>query len=178
MSDRIELGDLPHYTYKEFKQWEGNWELIHGIPYAMSPAPRRNHQRISGRILVQLDEKLADCDKCEVFQPIDIKLKEDTIVQPDLSILCDATDEDITIVPVLVVEILSPSTAIKDKNLKFKLYESYGVKYYWIVEPDRQWIEVYELVENKYQRLTAQSQETFDIGTCSFSFNFDKIWNR
>ena len=52
--------------------------------------------------------------------------------------------------PDLVVEVLSPSTALRDKQTKFRLYEKYGVREYWIVEPTAQYVEVWALVEAKF----------------------------
>ena len=49
---------LPNYTYDDYVLWEGNWELIDGIPYAMSPAPTVTHQEINGNILVALKTAL------------------------------------------------------------------------------------------------------------------------
>lgn len=46
---------LPHYTYSEYVQWEGRWELIGGIPFAMSPQPSFRHQRVSRRIAAELE---------------------------------------------------------------------------------------------------------------------------
>jgi hypothetical protein len=43
---------LPHYTYDDWLNWEGQWELIEGIPYAMSPMPVPNHQRIAANLLI------------------------------------------------------------------------------------------------------------------------------
>jgi hypothetical protein len=45
---------LPHYTYEEFCQWEGRWEIIEGIPYAMSPSPVPKHQRVANEIKAEL----------------------------------------------------------------------------------------------------------------------------
>jgi len=47
--------ELPHYTYEDYSNWEGRWELIQGIPYAMSPSPSYTHQRISQKIARLLD---------------------------------------------------------------------------------------------------------------------------
>ncbi|MEZ4825777.1 MAG: Uma2 family endonuclease [Bacteroidia bacterium] len=177
MSNHISFGDLPHYTVEDYKKWEGNWELIHGIPYAMSPSPRLTHQRVSRKIMVLLDRHFEICSHCEVLQPIDIHLEKDTVVQPDVSVICGSTDSvNEYNKPVLVVEILSPSTAIKDRNLKFRLYESNGIKYYWLVEPDQKWVEVYELIDGKYARLEVSGSVTFDLGECVFDFDFREIF--
>jgi hypothetical protein len=62
--------DLPQYTYEDYVQWEGRWELIQGIPYAMTPAPSIGHQVISSRINWQLRNLLQDCCRCEVLPPV------------------------------------------------------------------------------------------------------------
>ncbi|NPA51584.1 MAG: Uma2 family endonuclease, partial [Aquificae bacterium] len=49
---------LPHYTYEDYKNWEGRWELIDGVPYAMSPAPAPKHQIVSNKIATQLEINL------------------------------------------------------------------------------------------------------------------------
>jgi len=77
-----------------------------------------------------------------------------TVVQPDISVICDALklDEAGGIgAPDLIVEILSNSTAKKDYNEKFNLYEENGVKEYWIAKPATMTLEVYTLEENRYQ---------------------------
>ena len=52
---------LPNYTYDEYVLWEGNWELIYGVPYAMAPAPMIKHQAISNKIAWQLQNVLQAC---------------------------------------------------------------------------------------------------------------------
>ena len=58
---------LPHYNYDDYKVWEGDWELIGGTAYAMSPAPMKKHQRVSNKISWQLEEMLKDCKNCEAI---------------------------------------------------------------------------------------------------------------
>jgi Uma2 family endonuclease len=145
----------PQYTYADYVRWEGDWELIDGMPYAMSPAPAIIHQKISGTLHTIFKESLKkSCIKCEVYLPVDWKINEKTVVQPDLLILCREISIDkiyLDFTPALVVEILSPSTAYKDRHEKFELYEQEGVKYYLIVDPQFKKIEVYQLIEGKYQ---------------------------
>ncbi|MGC8783703.1 MAG: Uma2 family endonuclease, partial [Armatimonadota bacterium] len=74
---------LPHYTYADYVQWEGRWELIEGIPFAMSPQPSFRHQRISHRIAEELGRALEGCERCRAVLPVDWKISEDTVVQPD-----------------------------------------------------------------------------------------------
>ena len=57
------LAYVEYYTYEDYKKWEGDWELIDGVPYAMSPFALPSHQFISGRILIQLNKNLENCKK-------------------------------------------------------------------------------------------------------------------
>ena len=66
----------PNYSYDDYKLWEGDWELIYGVPYAMAPAPMIKHQAISNRIAWQLQEVLQKCEKCQALLPIDWKVDE------------------------------------------------------------------------------------------------------
>ena len=137
------------YTLDDWKTWEGAWELIAGVAYptyGMAPAPAPEHQRVavrfSSRCWLALDEaKQRSGGTCEIFPaPIDLFLG-DTVVQPDLLVVCDPTkitERGIEGAPELVVEILSPSTASKDLTRKRWLYEGAGVPEYLIIDPQEQ----------------------------------------
>lgn len=60
---------LPHYTYEEYCKWEGRWELIDGIPFAMSPAPLPEHQLIGGNVICEFKSavKRSGCKNCKVY---------------------------------------------------------------------------------------------------------------
>ena len=173
---------LPHYTYDDYKEWEGDWEIINGIAYAMAPAPLIEHQNISGNIHAQLQRLFAECKKCKVLLPVDWKISEDTVVQPDNLVICHTPTNPayLTKAPEIIFEILSKSTAKKDTTLKFHLYESEGVKYYIIVDPDEKVAKVYKLKDGKYIKLLDASDETveFEVEKCSkkLPFDFSKIW--
>ena len=171
----------PSYTYEDYKIWEGEWELIYGIPYAMAPAPMIRHQKISSRIAWQLEEKLSECEVCQSLLPIDWKINEDTIVEPDNLVICYEPDNEayITKAPEIIFEILSKSTAKKDKTLKYDLYEQEGVAYYIIVNPDESIAKVYgRNSDGKYMKLCDARKETvtFKTDKCQFTFDFSKIW--
>ncbi len=171
---------LPNYSYKDYEQWEGRWELIDGIPYAMSPAPNARHQRISARLARYFDEALDMCKPCKVYMPIDYRIDENTVVQPDLSIVCeDWEGQYLQVPPALVVEILSGSTAHKDRNLKYELYEQQQVGYYLIVNPLDETIDIYRYNDGYELAATMDKTQTefhFEIPDCSFSIDFSKIW--
>ncbi len=171
---------LPHYTYEDYKQWEGKWELIYGVPYAMAPAPMIEHQRISNKIARILDEVLEKCENCVALLPVDWKISDDTVVQPDNLVYCGEIEnaQYLTKAPQVIFEVISPSTAIKDANLKFELYEREGVRYYVLVYPHDKVAKVFRWQSGKYVKMCDCFQEvvTFDIDECSFDFDFSKVW--
>ena len=171
---------LPHYTYEEYKRWEGRWELIHGIPYAMAPVPLIRHQEVSNKIAWQLQEALRECEGCKALLPVDWKIAEDTIVQPDNLVYCGELEDKnyLTKAPALIFEVLSPSTAIKDANLKYELYEREGVRYYVLVDPMDNVAKVYELKDGRYVKMGDFSKEqvAFKLPSCTIEFDFSRIW--
>ncbi len=167
---------LPNYTYDDYCQWEGRWEIIDGIPYAMSPMPSPKHQLIANEIGFYLKSKLKSKNcKCSVYQPLDIKIEENTVVCPDVIICCKTIDKSfLDFPPDLVVEIFSPSTKLKDQNTKFSLYEKFGISYYIMVDPDTKTVEIFKLVDGKYL-LTSGEDIEFDNG-CRIDSDFNSIF--
>ncbi len=168
---------LPHYTYEDWVRWEGKWELIEGFPFAMSPAPIPKHQRVSAQLILLFGKALENCKKCTVYDPIDYKIEEDTIVQPDILIVCDEIEKPyLDFPPALIVEILSPSTALRDRHTKYELYQQQGVKYYLIVDIDKKSIEIYQLINYKYELQNNNGPFTFDLNGCNIQPELDKVW--
>jgi len=80
---------LPHYTYRDYCQWEGRWELIDGIPIAMSPAPREEHQIVAGNLYAIFKPIFKNSrNACRGVPPIDWVVKDDTVLQPDFLVIC------------------------------------------------------------------------------------------
>ena len=147
-----------HFTYQDYRQWpdDERWELIDGVAYSMG-SPTTTHQTISMELSLAFGQFLKG-KPCRIFAaPFDVlfaRLNEqdeddvDTIVQPDLLVVCDPTKIRAKYVwgaPDLVVEILSPSTSRKDQHEKYALYERSGVKEYWVIDPTGQWVQQYVL---------------------------------
>jgi len=176
----LRVEDLPHYLYDDYVQWEGKWEILEGIPYAMTPAPGIKHQEISGNIFWQLKALLENCRKCKVLLPVDWQITEDTVVQPDVLVVCGENLDGVKLgkTPVLVFEVLSPSTSRKDRGIKYRLYESAGVKYYCIVDPETNSAEVYVLQKEKYREASEfnEGRMFFDLGPCQIQFDFKEIF--
>lgn len=145
---------IPHYTYDDWVHWEGSWELIEGHPIAMSPTPIPAHQRVASEIRTELILALrkGKCKNCRAYDPLDYKISDDTILVPDIMIVCGEIKKNfLDFAPSLVIEILSPSTALRDRHTKYELYQNQGVKYYLIVNVDTKTIEIFELIDNVYQ---------------------------
>ncbi len=171
---------LPHYTYADYLHWEGKWELIDGIPYAMSPAPKPRHQAVAGNLHAEFRAALkkGKCG-CTAYQPIDYKISEDTVLNPDLLIVCKPIEKAfLDFPPDLVAEILSPATALKDRHTKFEIYQQQQVPYYLIIDTDRNTLEVFQLVENVYQQLGVDEMApfTFQFSGCSANIVLNDIW--
>ena len=128
------------FTSQDYVNWpeDERWEIIAGEAYAMTPAPSIKHQRIS-RHLISLFDRFFKGRECEPFEaPTDVFFDQQNVVQPDLLVVSDQnkiTEKNIQGAPDLIVEILSPSTAVKDKREKKALYERFGVCEYLIVYP-------------------------------------------
>jgi len=144
------------FTYQDYLSWpeEGRWEVIDGIAYNMSPAPTVRHQRISRNLSGILYTQREKFRPCEFFEaPTDVVFDEFNVVQPDIFIVCDKdkiTEDNIKGAPDLIIEITSPSTEVKDRREKLKLYEHFGLKEYIILFSEREYLERYVLKKNRY----------------------------
>ena len=148
------------FSYEDYLTWDGNekWELLYGIPYAMSPAPSRIHQEICGEMFFKIRTYLQG-KSCNVYTaPFDVRLcKEDAseneiinVIQPDITVICNKDildDRGAKGVPDLVVEVVSPSSTFLDYVKKLNLYGEYGVKEYWIIDPKKRSLFVYQIDE-------------------------------
>ena len=143
------------YTFADCLTWPENERiaLIDGEAVMMS-LPSTVHQKISGELFRQLANFL-EGKKCEVFSaPFGVRLFEkdgdspenvDTMVEPDISVICDRDKLDrhgCKGAPDLIVEILSPSTQRRDRLIKLELYQRAGVREYWLVSPEEQTVQV------------------------------------
>ena len=170
-----ELSPLKRYTYADYLTWNDGirYELFDGIPYikyeqetggvscAMA-APVPGHQSILGELFIQFRSFLKG-RKCQIFMtPFDVRLNADTdtnddeetvVFQPDIVVICDRSKIDkkgCKGVPDMVIEILSKTTRQKDKILKMQKYQQYGVREYWIADPESRIVYTYLLVNGKY----------------------------
>ena len=154
-----------HYTYADYLTWpdDARYELIDGEAFLMSPAPLVEHQEVAGEVYYQLRNQL-DGQPCRPYiAPVDVRLPRageaddaiDTVVQPDVLVVCDPGKVDrrgVRGAPDWVLEVLSPSTAAHDQIAKRRTYERAGVREYWLVHPGDRTLTVYVLETGQYGR--------------------------
>ena len=137
-------------------------ELIDGQIYYMSP-PNTRHQRISSILSRKIGNYIDDNKgKCEVFAaPFAVFLdeKSNTFVDPDVSVICDSDkldDRGCKGAPDWIIEIVSPSSRRMDYYTKLFKYRTAGVREYWIVDPTKNQIMVYDLQNEHTEQYTFQ----------------------
>jgi Uma2 family endonuclease len=128
----------------DYKAWEGDWELWGGVPIAMTPSPFGGHQAVlrMARVLGNELERV----KCEaeVLVELDWIISDDTVVRPDLVVVCGPPPEEhLRSAPAIVVEIVSQASHHRDHVHKRDLYGEQGVGGYWIVDPDQRSVMTY-----------------------------------
>ncbi len=146
------------YTFADVLTWDESdrIEIINGEAFMMAP-PSSRHQEISMELTRQLANFL-EGKKCKVYAaPFGVRLFEqegdrpediDTMVEPDITVVCDMDKIDkqgCKGAPDMIVEILSPSTRRHDRLVKLNLYQKAGVREYWIVDPDMRSVQVFLL---------------------------------
>lgn len=163
-------------TYDDYRRLPDDgkrYEIIQGELY-MTPAPSTIHQAIVGNLYVSLRQAIQDNGLGRVFMaPTDVVLSMTNVVQPDLCVISKdrariITRANIVEAPDLIVEVLSESTVTVDKGAKKSLYQQFGVREYWIVDPDTETVEQYVLRE-----AVLELQGTFGRGQAVTSHVFD-----
>ena len=115
-----------------------------------------------------------------MYDFIDVKIEEDIILQPDCSVVCKPIIKKFLDFPAaLVVEILSPATALKDRHTKFSLYEKFGIRYYMIVDEEKETVEIYMLNNKNYVLSSHSSGKPFTFilsDDCKINVLLKNIW--
>ena len=129
-------------------------ELIEG-EMMMAPSPVPQHQDVITDVTVILKRMTKTLGGKVFVAPLDVYLDDNHVVQPDLMWVaeggqCKITDTHLEGVPDLVVEVLSPGTARRDKTVKFRLYQQHGAREYWMIDPAAEYIEVWTLQEERF----------------------------
>lgn len=159
------------FTYEDYKSLPESetkrYELLEG-ELLMVPSPTPYHQDISRNLLRLLDDHVRRQSLGKVYAaPLDVVLgvgEEREVVQPDLLFISKEraeiiAEEEIRGAPDLVVEVLSPATAQRDRAYKRTLYARHGVKEYWLVDPETRTLEVLKLGRRGYERAGLYRQD-------------------
>lgn len=170
-----------HYTVGDYRLWEGEWELIEGMPYAMTPSPTVTHQICAANLLHQIKtslEKAPEGCSCQVLMETDWEVSSDTVVRPDILVTCDDLVEKVIRTPGLIAEVVSASSAKRDEQQKFELYRKEGVIYYILVYPDKRVAKIYRNETGEFRKIGDVSDETvdFELGGCMFGLDFGRVW--
>ena len=160
-----------YYTVHEYLTWDEDVraELYEGMLVLLAQ-PSVRHQYVLTELLAQLHAFLKG-KPCSVYPaPLGVRLfeNEDTIFEPDIVVVCDKSKLDEKIyrgAPDLVVEVRSPTTARMDLKLKYRKYEQAGVREYWIVDPEANYIQAGLLHDGKYiTRMYDEEDKTAPVG--------------
>ena len=181
VTDMGNVAEIERYTVEDYRRWEGDWELIYGAPLAMAPSPIVDHQRLCAEIHAQLYEALDDCPHCEALYEIDVQFAADTVVRPDVLVICYKPQGDwLTQAPDLIFEVVSKTTARRDEVTKLELYRAEGVAHYVLVYPDSNKAKVYRLIEGAYRKVGDFNCErhVFELSKCTIDFDFARLWRR
>ncbi len=163
-----ELKPKLEYSDLRFAPDDGRrYELVHG-DLLVTPSPSRTHQRISKRLLLVLVDYFERRSIGEVFcAPTDVILTPRDVFVPDLLVVSDPDDiaeRGVERPPLLVVEILSPSTRHADRGVKALRYAELGIANYWIVDPEQKRVECHRLVDGSFQKaLEGQGAATLEF---------------
>ncbi len=160
------------YTVEHWKTWEGDWELIEGVPYAMA-SPRPINQVIVSRLAKLLGNLLEECEICHVAVELDWYISPNTVVRPDLLVFCGEIPERLEKKPNLIIEVVSPESKLRDEGLKFELYQWLGVKYYVLVYPDERYVKVFELTDAGYRE---KRDRLFVFEGCERELPFEEVF--
>ncbi len=163
------------YTVEDWRHWQGDWELVEGVPYAMA-SPRQINQYILTRlvqILANTLDREKSCARCMVYAELDWYVSYDTVIRPDLMVLCGKVPEKVESPPQMVIEIVSPSSRHLDEGLKFELCEREGVKYFVLVYPEEKSLKVFEFLSGKYKEKRGKH---FNFGDCEVELNLEEAF--
>lgn len=167
----------PRYTYNDYKNWKEDWELVNGYPMQLLPSAIWKHSQALSRCNFQVEKSLEQNENCScnVFIELDWKVNDYTVLRPDLMVVCDELTTDfLEFPPILIVEVLSPSTTVRDRTIKYEIYQSQGVKFYIMLDYIKKTAEIFELINNVYQQVD-KSEVEIDKN-CKINFDFEKIW--
>ena len=188
MADALEAPEENgRYTYADYLTWEGpeRYQVIYGEAFMMA-SPSITHQAILMELSIQFGNWLRG-KPCRVFaSPLDVRLfpeddnSDDTVVQPDLLVVCDRTKfakGSVNGSPDLAVEIVSPSTSKKEHFLKYGAYLDAGVREYWVIYPEQKIVQVHVNKSDHFECLDYKEDAIIKSAVLpGFSLELKTLW--
>lgn len=129
----------------------------------MIPSLGISYQRVCGNLFRQFHEQLEECPYCFVLVYTDWEIAEDTVLRPDIIVVCGEIGERLPRRPELIVEVVSRSTARREERIKFQLYAEEGVPFYFLVYPEQEKVKAYHFREGEYRKIDDYSQESYSF---------------
>ena len=176
-----------YYTYADYLTWEGpeRYQIIYGEVFMMA-SPSVNHQAICMELSRLFSTWLLG-KPCRVFAaPLDVRLfpeddnSDDTVVQPDLLVVCDKEKlgkGSVNGSPDIAIEIISPSTSNKEHFLKFRAYMDAGIREYWMIEPEQKLVQVYINENGHFVSFGYKSEDVVQSTVLQgFSVDLKTLW--
>lgn len=181
----VTTGAKIKFTYEDYcnapedKRYE-----LHDGDLILVPSPNEPHQKLSRELTTDINLLIRRTGIGTVYSaPFDVVLSDTDVVQPDVIFVSRershiVTRENIQGAPDLVIEVLSPSTAHRDRTFKRALYARHGVREFWLVDTDTRTIEVLQLEEEGYITVgTYSAGQTLTSPTLTgFSLNIDDLF--
>jgi Uma2 family endonuclease len=169
---------LPHghaFTRADLDAMPDNgnrYELVDGA-IVVTPAPDLQHQVVVSQIWLRL-YRACPADMRALFAPFDVTLSEDSVVQPDVLVAARSEFDDKSLkgTPLLVVEVLSPTTRHLDLAFKRARYEAAGCPSYWVVDPLEPSIVCWELRDGRYEEVASATGTQPITLTAPFPISF------
>jgi Uma2 family endonuclease len=193
MSDAMRMDDEfdenGRYTYADYLEWEGpqRYQLFNGEAFQMA-SPSVIHQGILMELSIQFGSWLRG-KPCQVFaSPLDVRLfpkednSDDTVLQPDLLVVCDKNKivkGSVNGAPDLIIEIMSPSNTRRELFLKFQYYLEAGVREYWVIEPEEKKVQVHIYERGRYISAIYKDSARISVSVLpGLEIALDDIWAR
>ena len=192
MSDAARIPDYDEnrrYTYADYLKWEGpeRYQIINGEVFMMA-SPSVAHQAILMDLSIQFYSWLRG-KPCRVFAaPLDVRLfpeednSDDTVVQPDLLVVCDKDKlgkGSVNGPPDLAVEIMSPSNSNKEMFYKFQYYLEAGVREYWMIDPEIKKVQVHVYKDGHYISKGYKESACIPVAVLpGLEINLESLWGK
>ena len=167
---------VPRYTVSDYQHWEGDWELVEGVPIAMSPSPLGPHERAVARIARKLGNLLEEMESnCETYAGLDWIVNNENVFRPDVMVVCgEQPEKHLEKPPVIAVEVLSSSTRLLDLGSKRRIYGDNGVAVYLIVDVEKKSIEIVDFAKDTTVEVNDIAK--FEAGELKLELNLEDVF--